>query len=45
MKEKKCFNYKGKGHIILNYPKKAKIFAITDASNIDYIENIDLRKE
>ncbi len=45
IKEGRCFNYKGRGHIILNYPENAKVSAITDASDIDNIENIDQGKE
>lgn len=35
------FNNKGKEHTILNYPKKAKVFAISDTLDIDDIKNID----
>ena len=45
MKEGRCFNCKGRGHTMLNCPEKAKISAITDASDIDDIENIDQGKE
>ena len=45
MKEGRCFNCKGRGHTILNCPEKAKISAITDASHVDDIENIDQGKE
>ncbi len=31
--------------MILNYPEKAKVSAITDALNIDNIKNIDQGKE
>lgn len=45
MKEGKCFNYKGKGHIILNYLKKTKVSVIIDALDTNNIKNIDQRKE
>ena len=45
MKEGRCFNCKGKGHTMLNCPEKAKVSAITNASDIDDIENIDQGKE
>ncbi len=45
MKERRCFNCKGRGHTMLNCLEKAKVSAITDASNIDDIENIDQEKE
>ena len=45
MKEGRCFNCKERGHTMLNCPKKANVSAITDASNIDNIENIDQGKE
>ena len=45
MKEGRCFNCKERGHIMLNCPKKANVSAITDASNIDDIKNIDQGKE
>ncbi len=45
MKEGRCFNYKERGHTMLNCPEKAKVSAITDASDIDDIENIDQGKE
>ncbi len=45
MKEGRCFNYKGRGHTMLNCPENAKVSAITDALNIDNIENIYQRKE
>lgn len=38
MKEKKYFNCKSKGHIILNYPKNSKISAITYISNVNNIK-------
>ena len=41
MKEGRCFNCKGRGHTMLDCPEKAKVSAITDASDIDDIENID----
>ena len=41
IKERRYFNCKGRGHTILIYSKKAKIFIITEASHIDNIENID----
>ena len=41
MKEGRCFNCKERGHIMLNCPKKANVSVITDASDIDNIENID----
>lgn len=44
IKEGKCFNYKKKEYIMINYLEKAKIFAITDISNVDNIENIDKKK-
>ena len=45
MKEGRCFNYKGKGHIILNCPENAKISAIINISDVNDIENIDQRKK
>ena len=45
MKEGTCFNCKEKGHTMLNCPEKAKISAITNASDVDNIENIDQEKE
>ena len=45
MKKERYFNCKGKGHTMLNCPEKTKIFAITNASLIDDIENIDQEKE
>ena len=45
IKEGRCFNCKGRGHTMLNCSEKAKVSAITDASNIDNIENIDQGKE
>ncbi len=45
MKEKKCFNYKERKYIMLNYLEKIKISTITDPLNIDNIENIDQGKE
>ena len=45
MQESRCFNYKERGHTMLNYPKKANVSAITDASDIDNIESIDQGKE
>ena len=45
MQEEKCFNYKGRGHTMLNCLEKAKVSAITDASDINNIENIDQEKE
>ncbi len=45
IKEGKCFNYKGRRHITLNCPEKAKVSAITNASDIDNIKNIDQEKE
>ncbi len=44
MKERRCFNCKGRGHTILNYLEKAKVSAITAVSDIDDIENIDQEK-
>ena len=41
IKERRCLNCKEKGYTIHNFPQKAKISVITDASNIDDIENID----
>ena len=45
MKEGRCFNCKERGYTMLNCPKKANVSAITDASDIDNIENIDQGKE
>lgn len=45
IKKRRCFNCKEKGHKPLNCPKKAKISIITDTSNMNNIENIDLKKE
>ena len=45
IKEGRCFNCKERGHTMLNCPKKANVSAITDASDIDNIENIDQGKE
>ena len=45
MKEGRYFNCKRRGHMMLNCPEKAKVSAITDASDIDNIDNIDQRKE
>ena len=45
MKEGRCFNCKERGHTMLNCPKKANVSIITDASDIDNIENIDQGKE
>ncbi len=45
MKEGRCFNYKKKGHTMLNCLEKVKVSIITDASNIDNIDNIDQGKE
>ena len=45
MKEGRCFNCKERGHTMLNCLKKTNISAITDASDIDNIENIDQGKE
>ena len=45
MKEGKCFDCKRKRYTMLNYPKKAKISVITDASDVDNIENIDIEKK
>lgn len=41
IKERRCFNYKKKGHIILNCLEKAKVSAIIGASDVDNIENIN----
>lgn len=41
MKETKCFNYKVRVHIILNYLEKVKNFIITNTSDIDNIKNIN----
>ena len=45
IKEGRCFNCKERGHTMLDCPKKVNISAITDASDIDDIENIDQGKE
>ena len=45
MKEGRCFNCKERGHTMLNCLKKANVFVITNASDIDNIENIDQEKE
>ena len=45
MKEKKCFNCKRRRYTMLNCLEKAKISIITNASDIDNIENIDPKKE
>ena len=45
MKEGRYFNCKERGHTMLNCPKKANVSAITDASDIDDIKNIDQGKE
>ena len=45
IKEGKCFNCKERGHTMLNCPKKDNVFVITDASDIDNIENIDWEKQ
>ena len=45
IKEGRCFNYKERGHTMLNCPEKAKVSTITDISNIDNIENINQGKE
>lgn len=45
IKKRKYFNYKKKKYIILNCLKKAKFFAIIDASNLNNIENINQKKE
>ena len=45
IKEGRCFNCKGRGHTILNCLEKAKVSAITDASDIDDIENVNQGKE
>ena len=45
IKEEICFNCKRRGNTMLNCPKKTKISAITDASHIDNIENIDQEEE
>lgn len=40
MKDRKCFNYKEKGYIMLNYLEKARISIISgtlDKNNIEYI--------
>ena len=41
IKDEKCFNYKGKGHIMLNCLKKTKVSTNINISDIDNIENID----
>lgn len=45
MKKGRCFNYKEKGNIILNYLEKVKVFTILGTLNIDDIENLNQRKE
>ena len=45
IKKGKSFNYKGKGHIMLNCLEKARISINIDASDIDNIENIDQGKK
>ena len=45
IKEERCFNYKRRGHTMLNCPKKAKISTITEASHINDIENINQGKK
>lgn len=41
MNEESCVNCKAKGYTMLNYLKKTKISTITDASDVDNIENMD----
>lgn len=41
MEERKCFDFKRKWYIMLIYPEKANVSAITDASDKNNIENID----
>lgn len=45
MKKRSYFNYKIKEYIMLNCPKKDKVFVIIDISNIDNIENINQEKK
>ena len=45
MKERRCFNYKGRGHTMLNCLEKAKVSAIMNALDIDDIKNIGHGKE
>ena len=45
IKEGRCFNCKKRGHTMLICPKKANVSTITDALDIDNIENIDQGKE
>ena len=45
IKERRCFNYRKRGHMRLNCPKKTKISAIIDATHINDIENIDQGKK
>ncbi len=44
MKKGRYFKYKGRRHTMLDCLEKAKVFVITNTSNVDDIKNINQEK-